>query len=185
MNGIHEVMGSIPTTSMYVIMSDNNGPNTDYDGEIDPEIAELIGIDDSGGSDDAPDFTDLFGGTPQADEDGDDGPKEDLDLSRKTFPPIANREEDPKPYFKDKNYYKIAMGGEGEVAKRFHATMTQFLNTQDPQERSMFRGKLIAAYWNFAESIASEPDLRWRCRSSWCCASALSFLILFLTNNEP
>ncbi|MBT3273600.1 MAG: methyl-accepting chemotaxis protein [Spirochaetales bacterium] len=132
-------------------MSDNKGPNTEYDDEIDPEIAELIGIDDSDGMDNAPDFGDLFGG-PKTDSE--EPQKEDIDLSRKTFPPIGKREEQAKPFFQDKGYYKAAMGGEGEVAKRFHGVMTQFLNTQDPQERSMFRGKLIAAYWNLAEAIA-------------------------------
>ncbi len=32
--------------------------------------------------------------------------------------------------------------------------MTQFLNTKDPQERSMYRLRLIPAFWNVAESIA-------------------------------
>jgi hypothetical protein len=81
-------------------------------------------------------------------------PAQDIDLSRKTFPAISKRQEGPKPFFQDKNYYKKALGGEGDEAKRFHATMSQFLNTKDPQERSMYRGRLIAAYWNLAENIA-------------------------------
>jgi len=132
-------------------MSDSQDQKTSYGGDIDPEIAELIGVDDAEAAPDgAPVFDDLFGGEKQAEE----AQKEDVDLSKKVFTTIAEIEEAPKKFFEDKDYYKAAMGGEGEVAKRFHATMTQFLNTQDPQERSLYRGRLISAYWNLAEQIA-------------------------------
>jgi hypothetical protein len=132
-------------------MSDNQDPNKSYDGDIDPEIAALLGGDDTETSGNAPGFDDLFGGAkpPEAKE----APKETVDLEKATFPTITETEEKPKAFFQDKNYYKSAMSNEGEVAKRFHATMTQFLNTEDPQDRSLYRGRLISAYWNLADSI--------------------------------
>ena len=130
---------------------------------MDPDIAELIGLDSSDDNGDPPEFDNLFDaeqdvgdldpvdqGAPRA-----AGP-EIVDLKRGSFPVITQRHGEPKPFFQDKNYYKTALNGEGEAAKRFHAIMTQFLNTKDPQERSMYRGRLIPAYWNLAESIAAK-----------------------------
>ncbi|MBN1686808.1 MAG: hypothetical protein JW852_09150 [Spirochaetales bacterium] len=131
-------------------MSDSQDQHTTYGGDIDPEIAELIGVDDES-EEAAPGFGDLFGTAPESEE----TQKEAVDLGKKSFAQITETEEAPKAFFQDKDYYKSAMGGEGEVAKRFHATMTQFLNTQDPQERSLYRGKLISAYWNLVEQIAA------------------------------
>ncbi len=135
-------------------MSDNQDPNTSLDGEIDPEIAALLGGEVSEDKGNAPGFDDLFGGvkSPKSEETR----KETVDIDKATFPTITQTEEAPKPFFQDNNYYKSLMNGEGEVAKRFHATMTQFLNTQDPQERSLYRGRLISAYWNLAESIVKK-----------------------------
>ena len=141
-----------PSPPLNGVMSDNQDPNTSYDGDIDPEIAALLGGDDSDDTGNAPGFDDLFGGSKPP-ESSEETPKETVDLEKTTFPAITETEEKPKAFFQDKNYYKSAMGGEGEVAKRFHATMTQFLNTEDPQDRSLYRGRLISAYWNLADSI--------------------------------
>ena len=43
-------------------MSEDQGANTTYEGDIDPEIAALIGGDDSQDTGSAPGFDDLFGG---------------------------------------------------------------------------------------------------------------------------
>ena len=137
-------------------MSDNQDPNTTYDGDIDPEIAALLGGDETESEDDAPGFDDLFGGAKPPDPG--ETPKETVGTDRETFPVITETEEKPKPFFQDKNYYKSVMSGEGDVAKRFHATMTQFLNTEDPQDRSLYRGRLISAYWNLADSIVQKSS---------------------------
>ena len=136
------------TGRILITMSDNQDQDNSYGGNIDPEIAELIGVEETQNAGGTPVFDDLFGGGTQPEE------TETTDLGRDSFPQISETEEAPKPFFQDKNYYKKAMSDEGDVAKRFHATMTQFLNTQDPQERSLYRGRLISAYWNLAESIA-------------------------------
>ena len=134
-------------------MSDSNDSKSDlFSGEIDPDIAELMGIDDNESSS-VPGFDDLFneGGqkreTPSA---------EVSDISREQFHPISRFEQDPQPYFSDKNYYKTALSGEGEASQRVHSLLSQFLNTQDPKERSVYRGKLLSAYWNLAESVAAK-----------------------------
>ncbi len=131
-------------------MSENQNQDRSLSEGIDPEIAELLGADDSETGDGTPEFDQLFGGKKKTE----DVQEEGVELGKEAFPEITVTEEAAKPFFNDKNYYKKAMSGEGDVAKRFHATMTQFLNTKDPQERSLYRGRLISAYWNLAESIA-------------------------------
>ncbi len=120
-----------------------------YSGEIDPEIAELIGTEESGGDTGEPDFEDLFGSEKQEDE-------QDISLSgvsADSFPEITKFEGEPNPVFGEKKYYKQALGGEGDAAQRLHKLLVQFVNTDDPQERSVYRNKLISAYWNLAEQI--------------------------------
>ncbi len=120
---------------------------------MDPEIAELIGVgpEEEAGK---PEFTSLFG---EAEPVGDleAMPLEDT-TSKETFPKITELEEAPKPFFQDKNYYKTALSGEGEHAQKVHKLLSDFLGAQDPKDKSLFRGKLMAAYWNLAESIASK-----------------------------
>lgn len=139
-------------------MSDNPNPNNDsLQDDIDPEIAELIGAENADSAEDQPDFGALFGEKNESS----DSQSEEVDLTKKTFPAITKREEAAKPFFTDKNYYKIALGGEGEASQRLHEILSKFLSTQDPQERSMHRGKLISCFWNLAEKIAikSASDL--------------------------
>ena len=126
--------------------------SNEYAGDIDPEIAELIGVDSEQSDDGQPGFSDLFGGASQSD-DGEISP-DDVDLSRESFAVITKFEDKPRPFFSDNEFYKKALNGEGEAAKRFHKSLSQFLNTEDPQERSVYRGRLIPAFWNVAESIA-------------------------------
>jgi hypothetical protein len=112
-------------------------------GDVD-SVTRLSQSDDDSG----PDFQALFG------DEGTGGG--DLAASTKErFAPIAAFEEAPKPFFNDKNYYKnILAGAPPELAKRFHAQLTNFLNAADPQDRSMHRSRLIPAYWDLAAAIA-------------------------------
>ena len=75
-------------------MSDNI-----FSGEIDPEIADLMEIEDTA----APDFDDLFeeeGGVKKQQRD-------EVDINRKAFSPINKFHEDrPVPLFSSKDYYK-------------------------------------------------------------------------------
>ena len=132
-------------------MSDDYSPKSDlFSGDIDPDIAELMGIDESGAST-VPEFGDLFEEGSTHKREG--APPEVTDLTKEHFHPIARYEQDPQAYFADKNYYKIALSGEGEVSRRVHGLLSKFLNTEDPKERSIYRGKLLSAFWNLIESI--------------------------------
>ena len=128
----------------------NNNGNV-FSGEVDPEIADLFGIEES----DGPSFDLLF-------EEGGEKPtenqeKETIDLNKKGFEPVSKFFEDkPAPYFRNKSYYQQALGGEGEESQRFHKILSQYLNIEDPKQRSAMRMKLISAYWDLTENIAKK-----------------------------
>jgi hypothetical protein len=120
---------------------------------MDPEIAELIGVgpEEENGK---PEFASLFGGADPGDELeevlGEERPSEEA------FPEITELEEAPKAFFQDKNYYKIALSGEGEHAQKVHKLLSDFLAAQDPKDKSLYRGKLTATFWNLVESIVAK-----------------------------
>ncbi|MCK5153802.1 MAG: hypothetical protein KAQ93_05530, partial [Spirochaetales bacterium] len=121
-----------------------------FSGEMDPEIAALMDIDEV--EELAPDFDDLF----------DDGTikKQDVekvDLSKKSFsPPTKFSEDRSNPIFSSKEYYKSVLSGEGDSSKRVHSLLSQFLNASDPKDKSLYRAKLISATWNLSSSIVSK-----------------------------
>jgi hypothetical protein len=117
-------------------------------GQVDPEVADLLGID-SGDDGGRPDFNTLF-----EEEASSEGPDE-IDLSKEKFTRIVKVEEKPKPFFKSKDYYKKLLGDLGESSRKVHNLLTQFLNAKDGQDRSMFRGRLIPAFWDMASDIAA------------------------------
>jgi hypothetical protein len=124
--------------------------NEVFSGEIDPEIAELMEIDDV--EDGTPNFDDLFsdGSEPKQ-------PADKVDLSKESFSPITKFSEDrTNPIFSSKEFYKSVLSGEGEPSKRVHSLLSQFLNASDPKDKSMHRAKLISATWNLAESVVSK-----------------------------
>ena len=49
-----------------------------------------------------PEFGQLF----EEEGTGDQAEPDEVDLSKKAFTPIAETEENPKPFFRDKDYYK-------------------------------------------------------------------------------
>jgi len=129
-----------------------------FSGDMDPEVAALIGLDDDDAGDDgSPGFQDLFDEAPT---DNDSGGTGDIDMSVRTFTRPAKLEEEPKPIFSDKDYYKIVLTDEGDISKRVHQLLGAFLNASDPQDRSMHRGRLIPAYWELFRSIASRITTR-------------------------
>ena len=136
--------------------SSSSGNSKDlFSGDMDPEVAELIGSADADtDTDDVPDFGDLFEDDTSSNDD-DATPAGEIDMSVTTFARPPKTEEDPKPLFNDKNYYKTALTGEGEVSKRVHSILGQFLNAKDPQDRSMYRSRFIPAYWELFRSIAT------------------------------
>lgn len=131
-------------------MSDQQGKNSVFSGDIDPEIADLMGIEEEEPKEDGPAFEDLF----EEEKAAETAESETVDLKREEFPQITQLEEPPKPYFTDKDYYKKLLSSGGETSKRVHELLTRFVKAEDPKDKSMYRNKLIPAYWNFAERIA-------------------------------
>jgi len=129
--------------------------NNVFQGEMDPEIAALLGASPKpGNGDTVPEYASIFN-----DEDTDEGlelaePVE-TNLSRDTFPEIIKRLEDiPQKAFENPDYYKIALSGEGDISQRVHGIFQRYLKARDPKDKGVFRQQLILAYWDFLLSIA-------------------------------
>lgn len=108
--------------------------------------ASSYGLEQNESETAAPDFSDLF---------EDEGPKSNASSTSEqfqTFPELLT--EKPQPLFANQNYYKMLLHGEGDVAKRVHQLLGNFLKAQDPQDRSMHRGRLTPAFWDLATNIA-------------------------------
>ncbi len=120
--------------------------------ELDPEIADLIGLDSGPGGNTNPDFFDLF-----EDEKTDiQEPEQSEEEFKETFFTVKEFSEKPKPYFTDPAYYKNLLSGEGEISKRVHSLLSDFLKAENPKDRTVSRERLITAYWELAISIASK-----------------------------
>ncbi len=105
----------------------------------------------SGDSTRPPSFADLFDDEPST-----PGGLSASDLKIRTFKKCEPLSEDPKPYFKDSDYYKVLLGNEGDSAKRVHQVLQEFIKAEDPQEKSVQRQRLVPAYWDFYASVASK-----------------------------
>jgi len=129
--------------------------STDYaSGQVDPEIADLMGISTSRAE--KPEFSDLFSEEVEVEQQD----AEAVDVTRKSFEPQTRLEEEPKPFFTDKNYYRTLLADEGESGKRVHQLLGQFAAAQDPKDKSLFRARLITAYWDLAQRIAANVSPR-------------------------
>ena len=98
-----------------------------------------------------PEFGDLFEEEVHVEKKG----PEEVDLSKKSFDVQTTFEEKPKPYFRDKNYYKNLLADQGETGRRVHQLLTQFATAKDPKDRSIFRARLNTAYWELAGRISA------------------------------
>ena len=133
--------------------------NSVFQGDIDPEIAAMLGTDikpKTGES--APDFVHLFGDDGGAEAAGE---VEEPDITAAGFPPITKRlEEVPHNAFQDPNYYKTALSGEGDIAQRVHGILQKYLNAKDPKDKSVFRQQFIPAFWEFLINVARKAPGR-------------------------
>jgi hypothetical protein len=127
--------------------------------DLDPDLAELLDIEvpkpapERAPGEGGPDFHTLFGEekAPQAAE---RPPAEQVDTTKKSFPIIVKLEEDPKPFFQDKDFYKKVLAGEGETGTRLHDLLGKFMKAEDPEEKSHFRSQLISAFWDLGSNVA-------------------------------
>ncbi len=116
---------------------------------MDPEIAELFDNDNK--ADNVPEFAELF------EEEADENKGDDTFVDEaKEFVRPEKLEEKPKPIFRNKNYYKEALTGEGDTSKKVHNLLGSFLNAKDNQDRSMYRSRLIPAYWDLLRSVSGK-----------------------------
>ncbi len=131
---------------------------TDQDAGLDPELAALIGVPDEAdadgatGADGSPSFDTLFGGEAA---DG-SGEKSGLLVESTTerFAPIDKFQDDPRPTFAAKDYYKQALSGVGDVAARVHKELSAFLTAKDPKERGLHRERLTTGYGELLDHLA-------------------------------
>ncbi len=59
----------------------------------------------------------------------------------------------PHTLFDTAEFYKAVLKGEGENAQRFHTSLTKFLTTTDPKDRTVFRQQVESAYWNLVSDM--------------------------------
>jgi hypothetical protein len=129
------------------------GQNNMFQGDIDPEIAALLGTPPTPASRAAPpDYASLFS---EDVEEAEVPEEEEPDLRAAGFPEVSKRfEETPHNAFNDPNYYKAALSGEGDIAQRVHTILQKYINTKDPKDRSVFRQQFVTAYWDFLLGVA-------------------------------
>jgi hypothetical protein len=129
-----------------------------FQGEMDPEIAALLGANVSRNSTadvtEPPDFASIFNENIEPAEETE---AQAVDLRADSFPPVTKRlETTPHNAFNDTNYYKIALSGEGDIAQRVHTILQKYLNSKDPKDRSVYRQQFITAYWDFLLGVAKK-----------------------------
>ena len=134
-------------------MSNNYLNSNNTSDELDPEIADLIGLSGDESTDANPDFFDLFE-EEKTEEPVSDNQSEEVFSS--SFFTVREHSQKPKPYFNDPAYYKKLLSGEGEVSQRVHKLLSDFLKAENPKDRTLFRERLITAYWELSISIASK-----------------------------
>jgi hypothetical protein len=122
---------------------------------MDPDIANLFQIEappahaDEGAR--GPQFTDLFNEEkPVAAQKA-----EEVDTTKTRFATIIKIQDDPKPYFEDKDYYKKLLGNEGDEGARVHDLLGKYMKADDPEEKSRFRAQLISAFWDLGTRVAN------------------------------
>ncbi|AFG36342.1 hypothetical protein [Spirochaeta africana] len=115
-----------------------------------------------GGIEDVPDFAELFQDDPDLQarspaflepENDDESTAEERFVK---FDTLTNSE--PHGKFSTADYYKKVLVGEGEISKRLHSLIAGFLKAQDPQDRSVFRGRLQPAFWELAANLAAKTN---------------------------
>jgi len=139
------------------------GLNEVNERKINPEVAALL----DGGTPSPPDFSkilDRFDNQP-ADE-------EKADYSLQSLPSIDKWEQEPNPIFFEKGFYSKVLVGEGEHSKKFHSLLQRFFKAENPQEKGVFRQRLIPLWWDLLRSITahfrdSSQEKRWAIRYAY------------------
>lgn len=126
-----------------------------FGGDLDPELANLMGISPTQPAQEGnmPTFNELF-----ADELVDpDEKKAQVDLKKTCFDlPQKLFNDEPDPLFSTNDYYATVRKDEGEAADRLHNVLSAFMKAKTNEEKSLYRMKLMMAYWNFITNIAKK-----------------------------
>lgn len=119
---------------------------------LDPDLAQLLSIEQPGApqAEGSPEFGALF-----TEEKQDARAGEQIDVGKKQFEPIKKLKDAPRPFFKDKDFYKIALSGEGTLGQRVNDLLGKYMKASDVEEKGKCRAQLITAYWELATSVAS------------------------------
>jgi hypothetical protein len=125
-----------------------------YQGEMDPELAALLGTGTATGL--PPGFDDIFG-----DKTSEKASEAEVDITVDSFPKITKFLADtPNDFFNDPNYYKTALSNEGDIAQRVHSILHKYLTSKDPKDRSVFRQQLLSPYWEFLLNVARKSTAK-------------------------
>jgi hypothetical protein len=135
-----------------------------FQGEMDPELAALLGAVDSSPANtisSPPDYSSLFGDTADfqggSEDSGDETPDSEIDLSVGSFPEVTKKfENTPHLAFNDPNYYKLALSNEGDIAQRLHTILQKFIGAKDPKDKGVFRQQITTVYWDFLLGVAKK-----------------------------
>jgi hypothetical protein len=132
-----------------------------FAGEIDPEIAALLG--DASGPEkppasEAPDFGHLFEDAADLQEDRlAAAERETVDLTEAQIPKIEKVLDDQPHFALDSpDWYKKALGGEGEVSTQLHNIITKYVQAKDPKDKGVYRQNINSVYWQFAAKVAAK-----------------------------
>ena len=131
--------------------------NNVFQGEMDPEIAALLGTSaPSKPKESPPEYARLFSEFDKS-KPKDEAEAEEHSVISASFPEITKRLEDvPHKAFDDPNYYKTALSGEGDIAQRVHGLLQKYLKCNDPKDKGVFRQQLIPAFWEFLLNTAKK-----------------------------
>ena len=128
-----------------------------FQGEMDPEIAALLGADTTPAPSRAPDYSALFNEPFELDDKKVE--EAELDLNAESFPPITKfSEKTANPTLEDPNFYKAALSGEGDRAQRVHTILQKYVGTKDPKDRGVYRQQVTTAFWDFMSDIARKSS---------------------------
>ena len=125
--------------------------------DLDPDILALL-QDNDGASDDDNRTSPIDPNFPDDDFDFADDTSEEkaakVDLTVKQFKQIEKFfNEQGHKVFDDPTYYKTALSGEGDIANRLHSTLSKFLKTDNPQDRTVYRQQLYSIYYEFLKTL--------------------------------
>lgn len=128
-----------------------------YSGDVDPEIAALLN-DQAKLKPKKKDINKIFDKKKKENpvDNKQNQASEETTAAREEFPEVTEIQQKPRPFFDAKNYYPGLLKMSGNDGHRLHKILAAFLNAKDAPERSMYRNKIIPAYWDVLRGIVEK-----------------------------